>query len=311
MPMNQLRLLILLSTYNGEKYVAELIESILSQPYKNFELIIRDDGSIDGTLEIIDKYATDNRNITIIKGNNLGVIRSFVTLLEFEPTIKPDCYLFCDQDDIWLPNKLTNTDLNMRKSAHIESALYCSRLNYVDQNLKSLGLSRTTTCAGFNNAVVENIAIGCTMAFGENIRQRILAAPPEFMMMHDWWAYLVASAFGEVIYDNEVTILYRQHSSSVTPWEPGLKKIKARAKGFFKRLLSDQPKGLDSINQAIRFIEFYHDVPAEHTDTVQRLVELRKSGLIARIKYVFSSDVKRTYSSENVLLTLIILLGLH
>lgn len=311
MPMNQLRLLILLSTYNGEKYVAELIESILSQPYKNFELVIRDDGSIDGTLEIINKYATDNKNITLIKGNNLGVIRSFITLLGFEPTIKPDAYLFCDQDDIWLANKLTNTDFNLRTSAHIENALYCSRLNYVDQNLKSLGLSRTPTCVGFNNAIVENIAIGCTMAFGENIRQRILAAPPEWMMMHDWWAYLLASAFGEVIYDNEVTILYRQHGASVTPWEPGLKKINARAKGFFRRLLSEQPKGLDSINQAIRFIEFYHDVPAEHRATVQRLVELRKSGLIARIKYVFSSDVKRTDPLENTLLTPIILLGWH
>lgn len=311
MPMNQPRLLILLSTYNGEKYIAELIESIISQPYKNFELVIRDDGSSDGTLGIINKYATDNRNITIIKGDNLGVIRSFITLLAFQPTIKPDCYLFCDQDDIWLPNKLKNTAMNMRKSAHIESALYCSRLNYVDQNLKSLGLSRVPRSVGFNNAVVENIAIGCTMAFGENIRQQILAAPPEFMMMHDWWAYLLASAFGEIIYDNEVTILYRQHGTSVTPWEPGLKKINARAKGFFRRLLSKQPKGLDSINQAIRFIEFYHDVPAEHRATVQRLVELRKSGLIARIKYVYSSNVKRTDPLENALLIPLILLGWH
>ena len=191
--MNPQKLVTLLSSYNGERYIKQQIESILGQSYQNFTLLIRDDGSSDRTREIVAEFSQNNKNIVSYYGENIGVVKSFLELLQAAPSGNSEIYLFCDQDDIWLPEKLQATASHFSCSKYPNKMLYCFRLRYVDQNLKILGLSQPPIYVSLKNAVVENIATGCTMAFGHSIRERLLEADPEKMIMHDWWAYLVLS----------------------------------------------------------------------------------------------------------------------
>ena len=306
------KLIILLSSYNGEQYIQKQIESIMNQSYQNFTLLIRDDGSSDSTRKIINKLSKNNKKIISSYGENIGVVKSFLELLKIAPSDNNYVYLFCDQDDIWLPKKLQMTTNHFNNSKNPSKTLYCSRLKYVDKNLNNLGLSQSPKHIGFNNAVVENIATGCTMAFGHFIRERLLAADPDKMIMHDWWAYLIACTFGEVIYDSTPTVLYRQHSNTVTPWEPGSVKIRARFKGFVNRVTSNTHQGLQSLNQAIDFIQTYSDTPEKYISIVNRLVVLRKRNqLFNRFKYILNPDVVRTNKIEDWSLKPMILFGWH
>ena len=92
---------VLLSTYNGEKFLEKQLNSLFSQTYKNFDLLIRDDGSNDNTINILEKY-----KINYLKGKNIGVIKSFFKLLEIALHKEYEYFLFCDQDDIWELDKI-------------------------------------------------------------------------------------------------------------------------------------------------------------------------------------------------------------
>lgn len=303
---------ILLSSYNGRAFIREQIESLLAQTYENIVIHIRDDGSTDDTAAIVQSYLSTNNHIHLITGSNIGVVASFTELLKQAPKSEYNLYAFCDQDDIWLPDKIERAVTLLSKQARPDNSLYCSRLEYVNEKLGHLGYSPIPKATGFRNAIVENVAIGCTSVFGAEVREKILIASPTNMIMHDWWAYLTASSFGEVVFDKKPTILYRQHVNSVTEFEPRLNKIIARFRSFISRLFTNQHKGLDSLNQAIHFKNTYKDLPDEYAKIIDYLIGLRKSHtLFDRIKYIYKTDVRRTNSVENWALKAVILLGLH
>ncbi len=307
----QPRVNILLSTYNGEQFIRAQLDSLFAQTYSNILVHIRDDGSVDSTVDLI--RACTNRKIPVIltEGENIGVIPSFMQLLG-NVCRTGELYAFCDQDDVWRPEKVSRAVEQIMQRPQPEKVLYCTRLEYVDERLNHLGYSLNPRAIGFRNAVVENIATGCTVVFGERIRQWILEGDPADMMMHDWWAYLVASAFGEVVYDNFPSIQYRQHGNTVTAWEPGLVKIRARAHGLIRRLKMREHTGLDSLNQAIRFVETYPNVPVDMKRIVARLVALRgKNKFWQRVRYIMYPEVLRTNPVENWSLKPMILLGWH
>jgi len=302
---------ILLSTYNGERFIIEQLDSLLNQTYTNIKIYIRDDGSTDSTVNLIRTYPDHKKLITLSIGNNIGVIPSFLQLLTDNEGTN-ELYAFCDQDDVWRPEKVSRAVEKIMTRSEPDKILYCSRLEYVDENLRHLGYSLLPPHAGFSNAVVENIATGCTVIFGKKIRELVLKGTPNDMLMHDWWAYLVASAFGDVIYDGFPSIQYRQHSNSVTAWESRFEKIQSRSRLLTSRLITRNNKGLDSVNQATRFVENYPDLPNNDKAIVNALIELRKSGkLWQRIRYVTHPQVARTNTMENMILKLLILFGWH
>ena len=149
-------------------------------------------------------------------------------------------------------SKLARAIEMIQQSASPSTTLYCSRLQYVNASLVPFGLSPVPSKIGFQNAIVENTATGCSVVFGLEVRRRLLQAEPSNMLMHDWWAYLIATAFGQVIYDPTPTVLYRQHGGNVTGWESKPLKIWNRGKGLVLRLLGNS-RGMDSLNQAERF----------------------------------------------------------
>lgn len=304
------RVNILLSTYNGEQFIVEQLDSLLNQTYFNISIHVRDDGSTDRTVDLIRTYLK-NKSVSLSIGDNIGVIQSFLELLGSIGSTG-ELFAFCDQDDVWKPEKISRAVEKIMNQPEPGKVLYCTKLEYVDENLKHLGYSLTPRITGFSNAVVENIATGCTVVFGEKIRQLLLSGNPDDMMMHDWWAYLVASAFGDIVYDDFPSIQYRQHGNTVTAWEPGLVKLQARAHGLIRRLKMREHKGLDSLNQAVCFLETYPDAPDDAKTIVNSLIELRENGkLWKRLRYVIHPQVLRTNPIENWSLKPMILFGWH
>ncbi len=212
---------ILLSTYNGEKYLKEQLDSLFkfNQTYKNFEIIVRDDDSSDKTLEILNTYSV---NIMKTK-ENLGVKRSFEELLNYAvQNSNSDYFMFCDQDDVWHDKKLEKT---LAKMEEIEKEfgniplLVHTDLEVVDEKLNTMNSSFmnfqkiSPAKNKFHNLLIQNTITGCTVMINRKLAQMCLPIP-DGAIMHDWWIGLVASQFGKIGYLNEVTIKYRQHRSN-------------------------------------------------------------------------------------------------
>lgn len=205
-------IVVLLATYNGEKYLVDFLESLCGQSEKNFKVIVRDDGSTDGTLHILESYQ-DKLQIEIMESvKRLGPAFSFLELLKCCGD-QFDFYFFADQDDYWHASKIERA-IDKLVPCKDEVGLYCSQLEYVDENLVHINYSRIPEKISFENALVENIATGCTVAINDAARQLIIDNPPKQLIMHDWWFYIVASAFGKVIYDPFPSIKYRQHGNN-------------------------------------------------------------------------------------------------
>jgi glycosyltransferase involved in cell wall biosynthesis len=304
-----MRFSIAMCTYNGERYLAAQLESIAAQTYPPAEIVVCDDVSTDGTLALLQGFAAHSPLPVRIYRNDvrLGPAGNFKKAIGL---CDEQLVALADQDDEWLSHKLARAEQMIQQTGNPASVLYCSRLQYANTHLTPIGLSPIPHVIGFHNAVVENIATGCSVVFGSDIRRRILQADPSNMIMHDWWGYLVATAFGQVVYDPTPTVLYRQHGNNVAGWEPRLKKITHRTKSLIQRLQTDQ-QGMDSLNQAARFIATYPDVPEGSRQIVEELLRLRNTGVLERLKYALHSRVERNDVIENFGLKVMLLFGWH
>lgn len=207
------RVTVLMSTYQGEAFVAQQIESILAQLPPGGRLVIRDDGSTDQTVERV--RGIGDPRIEITAGINLGFAHSFLTLLS-NVQDDVDIVMLADQDDVWLPEKIERACRAMQGHED-EPTFYFSRLRLVDRELRTLGETpRWRRGPSFSNALCENIATGCTIALNaKGVRLVARYGDVRKIYFHDWWIYLVMSALGRVIMDDTPTILYRQHGANV------------------------------------------------------------------------------------------------
>jgi len=211
---------ILLATYNGEKYLAEQLDSILSQTHTQWRLLIRDDDSSDSTLDIIQEYiGRYPSQIILIQDNekNLGAYQNFARLLQ---EASSDYVMFCDQDDVWLETKIEETLKVMIDNERTDTPLLVhTDLVVVDEKLQTLHPSFVKKMRinvkrdRFNQLLMRNIATGCTMMINRPLLDLILPLP-EKGVIHDWWIVLVASIYGHIIYLDRATILYRQHGNN-------------------------------------------------------------------------------------------------
>ncbi|MEG2279724.1 MAG: glycosyltransferase family 2 protein [Comamonas sp.] len=217
---------ILLSTFNGAEFLSEQLNSLVNQSHSDIEIFVRDDGSVDETIEIIEVYKNRCKNIHLVKGENIGFIKSFFELLRISGN-EFDYYFFCDQDDVWLENKVSRAICLLSEIDADKPSLYFSRLQFVDKELNFLRMSDIyeKRNIGFGNAMVQNIATGCSVCFNKKARYLVTENEfPDNCLAHDWWMYLVVSCFGKVVFDEESFILYRQHGKNT---------IGMSATGFF------------------------------------------------------------------------------
>lgn len=214
---------ILMSTYNGEEFLEEQLNSLIDQSHSKFKILIRDDGSTDDTLKIIRKYQ-ENYNIELIEGKNIGVVASFFELIKNSDS-NCEYFAFCDQDDYWEPvklekaiEKLENLEKRSRGSA------YCSNLKLVDERLNFIKYQyQKKLQPSFENSIVENIVTGCTLVIDKKLRSEVLYGIDKTdvnkILMHDWFIYIIASITGIIVYDEESYILYRQHGRNAVGME--------------------------------------------------------------------------------------------
>lgn len=223
---------VLLSTYNGQKYIKQQIQSILNQQQVQISLLIRDDGSTDETIQIIEQLIKQNKNITLYKGKNVGPARSFMDLIN--KSDEAEYYAFADQDDVWQPRKIISAIEKLKQNNKPE--LYISALEIVDENLNTIEIKNVTGNFCFEGEMIKNFATGCTQVFNKNLRDIIKSYNPNYIIMHDSWITRVCYAIGgNVIIDDNYYIKYRQHSNNVLGYkDSGLKKIKKQYKIAFK-----------------------------------------------------------------------------
>src|SRR6266851_1070947 len=146
------RINVLLATYNGAAFLRDQLESVRSQSLAPYRVTVRDDGSTDATLSILSRWAAGRAGVSISGGRRLGAARSFLTLLA-DADEGCEYFAFCDQDDVWLPEKLERAVLALRQRPADEPLLYFSRVELVDENLKHLSFSRVPKRIDFANAL--------------------------------------------------------------------------------------------------------------------------------------------------------------
>ncbi|HLE25953.1 MAG TPA: glycosyltransferase family 2 protein [Thermodesulfobacteriota bacterium] len=298
---------ILLSTYNGTKYIIPLMESLLGQDYPHMEILVRDDGSNDGTVELLREYAANHTNIKVVTGVNLGFAKSFFKLIEISSP-NAGYIALCDQDDVWLRDKVSRAVEFLSRYPREIPALYYSRLAVVDENLKPLGYTKLPRKGlSFCNALVEGPeGSGCTILFNQAALQ-LLRTFPTRVYTHDWWIYLVVSGFGNIIYDKESRILYRQHDSNVFGIPFGvLEKFRAKIHRFKTGQLQYQ----NAMDQAQEFMRIYgSSLPIEHKRTLEHLLENRKRFWLDRLRYALSCEVYHQSTFEHFILKALIALN--
>ncbi len=210
----------MLAVFDGEKYLKEQIDSILNQTVKNIKIIIRDDGSRDSSPQIIDDYCNKYPQIiSKLDGAPTGSAKqNFAELLK---NCNSDYIMFCDQDDVWLPEKIEKTLEAMKKAEHGGKmpVLVHTDLKVVDQSLNVISPSffkfqkLIQDDITLPKLLVQNYVTGCTVMINRALQEKC-GLIPKGCIMHDWWLALVAILFGELVCISEPTMLYRQHSDN-------------------------------------------------------------------------------------------------
>jgi glycosyltransferase involved in cell wall biosynthesis len=256
-----------MASYNGEKYIARQLDSLLSQTSNDFTLYINDDCSTDSTWEIIRTYERKYPGKIIASrntGNSGSAKHNFISMMIEK---KDDYVLLCDQDDVWLPQKIEKTILELRQMeaqyGKETPLLVHSDLTVVDENLAVITPSfHEAMKVGYNRTalrhfLIQNIITGCTAAYNRALAE-LITAVPGYLVMHDWWLGLIAAAFGKFGYIQEQTVLYRQHSHN----EIGARDV--RTLGYkVNRFLHGNEVRKDinlTYTQAASFLRMYFDV---------------------------------------------------
>lgn len=286
---------VLMSTYNAEEYLKVQLDSIFSQK-GNFEidLIVRDDGSCDNTLSIIEDYR-NKFPIKIYSGENIGPSKSFFTLVL--NTNGYDYYAFADQDDYWYNNKIEK--LISKIEVFNKPALVFCNAELVDENLYSLhrNVKEYIPYTDFYSVSCLSEVQGCTMLWNENFSKVLRdCGMPNTMTMHDSWLMRVITAIGgDLSYFNEALLKYRQHSKNTIGFKLN---IYYKLKDFFKYIFKDKYITMPEIYTEIIRIYGNH-IPEEHLAFINKIINYNNS-FINRIGLAFDKRIK--YPNMNYLI---------
>jgi rhamnosyltransferase len=208
---------VMLSTYNGQKYLKEQIDSILGQEEVNVQLLVRDDGSSDSTCDILKQYEKVNSNIKVYYEENIGYIKSFLKLVQYAGTEQGAYYSFSDQDDIWEKNKLIAAIRKMDCAGEEEPVMYYSDLKVVDKDDHFIRMANSWEGTIDKYMLAMFIGIrGCTMVHNNSLQQLLLRYQPGKISGHDTYVALLAFWSGRVVYDSNAYIHYRQTGENLS-----------------------------------------------------------------------------------------------
>ena len=210
---------ILLCTYNGARFLPSQLASFEAQDDPNWRLFVSDDGSQDATLALVEEFRSKHgaEKVFVRQGPQQGFVANFLSLV-CDPQVTGAYYAFSDQDDIWLPSKLSRARLSLDNAPADTPVVYCSRTRLIDEAGADIGLSKFySKTPHFRNALVQSLAGGNTMVLNEQMRRLLMKAGADVKVgSHDWWVYLAVTAVGgRILYDSVPTVSYRMHARNV------------------------------------------------------------------------------------------------
>lgn len=297
---------VLLSTYNGEKFIGEQLESLKNQQGVDLKILIRDDGSKDNTKEIIKVYQTKNPSlIDFFEEQNIGFANSFSRLIEIALNNYPNAeyFAFCDQDDVWLPNKLKEAIKKIQNESNEIPITYCSNTQLVDSNLKFIGLALKNGEVKLTKerALIQNFATGCTMVFNKKAAEIYISHLPDIIKVHDFLMYQLCMFLGKVIYDENSYIYYRQHGGNQIGKPNFTARMRKRLQGHYKE------HNLELQNYY--FLKAYKCLL--HTDDIGLLSKIvfYRNNFFSKIALICDNKIRYTRFERNIFYIIKIILG--
>ncbi len=272
---------ILMCSYNGERFLAEQMDSFARQTHRNWSLVVSDDGSQDGTLDILQVYMNSwgQKRLKTVQGAQQGFVKNFLSLT-CRTDIRADFFAWADQDDIWSEDKLHAALAWLQTIPKHIPALYCGRTKLISESGMPVGFSpRFCLPPGFANALVQNIGGGNTMVFNQAARDLLQKSDDNLIIpSHDWWAYqLISGAGGVIHYDPEPRMLYRQHDKNLVGSNASLSSRFQRLRMVF------QGRFYEWNAQNIHALEaMHHHLSQEHQATLAHFKAARNEKLLRR-----------------------------
>lgn len=295
---------VVMATYNGSQYIREQLDSILNQTYKDIRIVIRDDGSKDNTVQIIREYEDKYPEKIILVEDDAKCGSSRSNFMQVIKHSSSDYIMCSDQDDYWLPEKIEHTLKRMLEIEKItgrdKPVLVFGSYKPVDENLNEI-LDKTkhrqeaAYKLNFSNLLVQNYVHGCLMMINRSLAD-MMGDYDDRILMHDWWAALIASGGGAIEHIDEVMMLYRQHGSNVV----GAVDVKSFKYRFRKISDSKTKKAPKQYLEQARLLRDRNSVflTKEHNKELESFIKLYEKKKIGRIiglikgKYLKSDFVR-------------------
>lgn len=301
-----MKIAILLATYMGEKYIGEQIDSIINQSYKDWKIFVHDDGSRDNTLGVVQAYQEKYPDkIEILDGSSTGCARN--NFLYIMSRVEAPYYMCCDQDDVWLPEKIEKTfgkmqELEQDIQKEKVPCLVFTDLKVVDGELNVIAerMSEYQNLAYKNTSVgrmlMQNVITGCTMMMNRRLRDlTIQYHNVENIIMHDWWSGIIAAYFGKVGFVDESTILYRQHGNN------SVGALDSRSFSFIIKKIKDFNGNKTSIeNTQKQAQEFVNTFGLERESIPAKLAYAKELPKLKRLKMYKENDLRKNGVARNI-----------
>lgn len=276
------KILVLLSTYNGEKYLEQQLTSILNQENVEVDILIRDDGSTDNTVQILEKY-NNLKNVSWFQGENLGPAFSFQDLI-FNSPLDYDFFAFSDQDDVWISNKLF-TGIHHISTYKTIPALFYSDYQIVDSNLNKLNNKISTKDYTLGNVLLGEAPLGCTMLFNKELIKLLRIKRSNYLRMHDHWTILTCLAYdGYIYFEKDKLIYYRQHLNNVV----GIASFGTKIKRYYKSFMTADHERL---KQAKEFYAIHENFISKDAKLLINELTSYQDTLSNKFKVIFNKNL--------------------
>lgn len=289
------QVLVLMSTYDGERYLREQIDSILAQEGVKVHLLVRDDGSKDNTCLMLDEYSQRYNNIDVVKADNVGFVKSFSKLIEMaqDYPIHADYFAFSDQDDVWMPKKLKIAVEYLSKIDQDKPLLFSSNSIYVDENMKELGLfHKEEPYRTKENVMIYPTEQGCSMVFNINAIKLYNFHKPN-ISWHDRWMVFICNFMGEMMYCHEPLFYYRLHGDNTLGDQLTLRK---RIHNNFDIIVNNTRMEMRMIEEF--YYSFEQNLTSSDVASIKVYLDYRKS-IINKKALIMSPQFQRSLSLWN------------
>ena len=303
------RVAILLSIFNGKRYLGDQLRSFTAQTHNNWQLYWRDDGSTDSSAAVVVAFANKLGNGQCVRLSDDGPLRttrSFLALLRTALQGGSTLFAFSDQDDVWLPDKIAHAVDALDQVAAGRPALYFCARTLVDSTLQPIGQAPALhRPPGFPAALTQNVVPGCCMILNRAAAELIVAAEIPDRTWHDWWCYIVVAAGGGLVLGGDSPdILYRQHDGNLVGeplrfWRRAVAAMR-RGRGPFMSLFWSHVAALQSRPELL---------PEPTRAVLAKIVDASSSGWVARFRALFIPGFVRQTWLETLVFRLWFLLG--